>query len=136
MGRIHLYFIVLCYRGGMAEEKGERAAEQEQEPGNRPPWWTRFLEWTEFRKKTGWQWLELLSALAIPVVLALFTYCQAQQQDLIEAQRAESARMLEERRAQDEALQAYLDQMGHLLLEKNLPGSEEDSEEARRLGRV
>jgi uncharacterized protein YjbI with pentapeptide repeats len=99
------------------------------------------LGWTGFGDKTFWDWLQLLSALAIPVVLAAaglwFTAQQdlrqqnienerAQQAQKIENQRAEAERELAEQRAQDEALQAYLDQMSHLLLEKDLRGSKED----------
>jgi uncharacterized protein YjbI with pentapeptide repeats len=91
-----------------------------------------------------------LSALAIPVVLAAaglwFTAQQdarqqniedrrAQQAQKIEDQRAAAERELAEQRAQDEALQAYLSQMGSLLLDKNLRESEEDSE-VRTLARA
>jgi hypothetical protein len=40
---------------------------------------------------------------------------------------AEAERKLAQQRAQDEALQAFLDQMGQLLLEKDLRTSEEGS---------
>jgi uncharacterized protein YjbI with pentapeptide repeats len=88
--------------------------------------------------------------LAIPVVLAAaglwFTAQQdarqqniedrrAQQAQKIEDQRAAAERELAEQRAQDEALQAYLSQMGSLLLDKNLRESEEDSE-VRTLARA
>src|SRR3712207_6272475 len=52
-----------------------------------------------------------------------------------EERRAEAERELAEQRAQDEALQAYLDQMSSLLLEKDLRASEEDSE-VRTLARA
>src|ERR671910_653905 len=82
------------------------------------------LGWTGFSDKTFWDWLQLLSALAIPVVLAAagfwFTVQQDQRQQLIEKQRAESAQEIEEQRAQDEALQAYLDQMSTLLFKEDL----------------
>src|SRR3712207_7092959 len=52
----------------------------------------------------------------------------------IENQRAAVERDTVEQRAQDAALQAYLDQMGELMLEKDLRDSEEDSE-ARTLDR-
>src|ERR671910_2393867 len=82
------------------------------------------LGWTGFGDKTFWDWLQLLSALAIPVVLAAagfwFTAQQDQRQEAIEKQRAESAQEIEEQRAQDEALQAYLDQMSTLLFKEDL----------------
>src|SRR5215210_3261655 len=98
------------------------------------------LGWTGFSEKKLWDWLQLLSALAIPIVLAAagfwFTMQQDQRQHRIEAQRAqqeqdiedqraESERELEEQRAQDAALQAYLDQMSALMLDRNLLEAEE-----------
>ena len=79
--------------------------------------------WTGFADKTLWDWVQLLSSLAIPVVLAIAGFLFTTQQD-------ESAREIEEQRAQDEALQAYLDQMSTLMLDTNpdLRNSEGDSE--------
>jgi hypothetical protein len=57
--------------------------------------------------------------LAIPLVLALAGFWFTNQQD-------KSARAIEEQRAQDAALQAYLDQMGTLVLEKNLHNPDSD----------
>jgi uncharacterized protein YjbI with pentapeptide repeats len=87
-----------------------------------------WLHWTGFGGKTLWDWLQLLSALAIPVVLAGIGVWFTAQQD---------ARQLniEEQRAQDAALQAYLDQIGRLMLEKDLRNSEGDSE-ARTLAQA
>jgi uncharacterized protein YjbI with pentapeptide repeats len=123
----------------MAEGKGTPAPKQEKEPDKRPSWWKRLWEWTEFGKKSGWNWLELLSALAIPVVLAVAgLYFEAQldaRQRSIENQRAQAERELAKQRAQDEALQAYLDQMGSLLLEEDLRNSEKGSE-VRTLARA
>jgi len=84
-------------------------------------------------------WLQLLVVpLALVVISLLFAAQQdqrqqniedqrAQQAQKIENQRAEAERELAKQRAQDETLQAYLDQMSHLLLEKDLRGSKEDS---------
>ena len=108
--------------------------------------------WTlkEFSGKTVWDWLQLLSALAIPVVLAVaglylesqldarqrqFEKNRAQKAQEIENQRAEAERELAEQRGQDEALQAYLNQMSSLLLEKDLRDSDKDSE-VRTLARA
>jgi uncharacterized protein YjbI with pentapeptide repeats/NADH:ubiquinone oxidoreductase subunit 3 (subunit A) len=96
-------------------------------------------DWTGFRDKKLWDWLELLSALAIPIVLAAagfwFTTQQDKRQQKIEALRAKSEHRLERQRAQDTALQTYLDQMGPLILEKNLRKSADDSE-VRMLARA
>jgi hypothetical protein len=95
----------------MAEGKGTLTPKQETEPDKRPPWWKRLWGWTEFGKKSGW---DLLQLLIVPLALALigfwFTAQQDARQQAIEAQRAASERELAEQRAQDEALQAYLDQ--------------------------
>jgi uncharacterized protein YjbI with pentapeptide repeats len=126
----------------MVEEKGRQTADKKE---GRKPWTLR-----EFGGQTVWDWLHLLSALAIPVVLAAaglwFTAQQDQRQVAIENdragqvlkienQRAKAERELADQRAQDEALQAYLSQMSTLLLEKNLRTSEEDNE-VRTLARA
>src|SRR5215216_3995992 len=126
----------------MVEEKGRQTADKKE---GRKPWTLR-----EFGGKTLWDWLHLLSALAIPVVLAAaglwFTAQQDQRQQEIEGQRAKQAQKSEDQRAkaerklavqraQDEALQAYLDQMSGLLLERDLRASEKGSE-SRTLARA
>jgi uncharacterized protein YjbI with pentapeptide repeats len=81
-------------------------------------------------------WLQLLIVpLALVVISFLFTMQQDARQQQIENQRAEAERALAEQRAQDEALQAYLDQLSDLLLEKDLRNSEEGSE-VRTLARA
>src|SRR5215204_1423533 len=97
----------------MAEEKGGQAAGEKK--GGKP--WTL----REFGGKTAWDWLQLL---VVPLMLALITVLFTQQQDArqqeLENQRAEAERELAEQRAQDETLQAYLDQMSHLILDRQL----------------
>jgi uncharacterized protein YjbI with pentapeptide repeats len=118
---------------------GAPAEQEGKEPDNQPPWWKGLWGWTQFGEKKLWDWLQLLSALAIPVVLTVagFWYTSQQQrhQQHIENQRAAAEQDIEERRAQDAALQAYLDQMSALMLQNNLRDSEEDSE-ARRLAQA
>jgi uncharacterized protein YjbI with pentapeptide repeats len=81
-------------------------------------------------------WLQLLIVpFALVVISFLFTAQQDARQQQIAVQRAEAERELAEQRAQDEALQAYLDQMSTLLLEKDLRTSGEDSE-VRTLARA
>ena len=112
----------------MVEEKGRQTADKKE---GRKPWTLR-----EFGGKTLWDWLQLL---IVPVVLSLITVVFAWQQDIrqdqIETKRATAERELAKKRAQDEALQAYLDQMSNLLLERNLRESEKDSE-VRSLARA
>jgi uncharacterized protein YjbI with pentapeptide repeats len=92
----------------------------------RKPWTLR-----EYGGKPVWDWLHLIALAFIPIVLALVAFWFTAQQNArlqqIEDQRAENERELEEQRAQDAALQAYLDQMSTLLTEKDLRNSEEDS---------
>jgi uncharacterized protein YjbI with pentapeptide repeats len=128
--------------------KHRARVEQEKEPGNESAaekeprkrhWRSKLWEWTNFGEKTLWDWLQLLSALAIPIVPAVagfwFTAQQEAHQQVTEERRAEAERDLEEQRAQDTALQAYLDQMSALILEESLRDSEEGSE-ARTLARA
>jgi hypothetical protein len=100
--------------------------EKEAHKGKRKPWTLR-----EFGGQTVWDWLHLLSALAIPVVLAIvglwFTTQQDQRQQRTENQRAKAEQELAKDRARDEALQSYLDQMGTLLLDRNLRATDEES---------
>jgi uncharacterized protein YjbI with pentapeptide repeats len=82
-----------------------------------------------FRGKTVWNWLDLLIVpLALAVIGLAFSVQQDARQQRIENQRAEAERELAVQRAQDESLQAYLDQMSTLMLEKDLRNSEKDSE--------
>jgi uncharacterized protein YjbI with pentapeptide repeats len=60
---------------------------------------------------TLWDWLKLL---IIPAVLAVGGYLFTRSEN-------RATRMAAERRTQDEALQAYLDQMGQMLLDKDRP---------------
>ena len=88
-------------------------------------------------KKTLW---DLLQLLIVPLALAAIGFWFAAQQDFqqqqIEEARADSARKIEEQRAQDAVLQAYLDQMSQLMLEGGLGSSEGGNEEVRTLARA
>jgi uncharacterized protein YjbI with pentapeptide repeats len=121
------------------QEKEPRNGTAAQKEPRKRLWRSRLWEWTDFGEKTLWDWLQLLSALAIPVVLAIagfwFTAQQEERQRAIENQRAENEQRLEDQRSQDATLQAYLDQMSELMLEKDLRASEEDSE-VRTLARA
>jgi uncharacterized protein YjbI with pentapeptide repeats len=102
--------------------------------------------WTGFQGKTLWDLLELL---IVPLVLVtigfVFSIQQDARQTAIENQRAEQARKLADRQAEEErkiadrrteqaTLQTYLDQIGTLLLDRNLREADEDSD-VRRLAR-
>jgi hypothetical protein len=114
------------------EEKDTRKRTWQREPRKRPPWWKRLWARTGFGDKTLWDVLQLL---IVPLVLVGIGLLFEMQQAEREERRAEVERELAEQRAQDEALQAYLDQMSTLLLEKDLRASEEESE-VRTLARA
>src|SRR5204862_1889608 len=75
-----------------------------------------------------WDWLQLLAALAVPVVVgfgvAWFT-----------AKRAQSEREITLENQREAALQEYINKMSELLLEKNLRESRED-DEVRKIARL
>jgi hypothetical protein len=118
--------------------RGEERSVGQKKPEREQTEETKQSRWG-FRGKTVWDWLPIVGALLVPLVIALGTGWitrqlanlenqRAQQAQKVENQRAEAERELAEQRAQDEALQAYPDQMSGLLLEKDLRTSEEDSE--------
>src|SRR5918996_1090908 len=78
-----------------------------------------------FRGRTVRGWLPIVGALLVSVVIALGSWAITWQLEKIENQRAEAERELAEQRAQDEALQAYLDQMSQLILDRQLLGVEQ-----------
>lgn len=76
---------------------------------------------------TLWNWLDLL---IIPVVLAIGGYLFTRSEN-------RATRTVAEQRAQDEALQAYLEQMGQLLLDYDRPlRKSEEGDEVRTLARA
>jgi hypothetical protein len=80
--------------------------------------------WTGFQGKTVWDFLQLLIVPLMLVAIGLvFSLQQDARQQRVEDQRADAERELAEQRAQDEALQAYLNQMSQLMLERKLLGS-------------
>jgi uncharacterized protein YjbI with pentapeptide repeats len=76
-------------------------------------------------RKTLWDWLQLF---IVPLALAAIGLWFSAQQDTRQQQ-------LEEQRAQNAALQAYLDQMSQLMLQGGLRSSDKDSE-VRTLARA
>ena len=129
---------VVGYDGGRNEKDVERPVERKKPRRKAEPSSKRRIawpRWTGFRGMTVRDWLPIVGAFLIPVMIAIGTWGITWQQGKIEDQRAKAERELAEQRAQHEALQAYLDQMSTLLLEKDLRNSEEDSE-VRTLARA
>ena len=110
----------------------EEETQQRQKKTRRGRAWDR----TGFRGKTGWDWMELL---IVPLVLAVgafyFNYEQGRQQRDMEGTRAARQLAADQLRAQEERLQAYLEDMAKLLIDEGLLDSEED-DEARYLARA
>jgi uncharacterized protein YjbI with pentapeptide repeats len=97
--------------------KQETAQPPQEEPQHKTRW-RRLWEWTNFGEKGLWDWLQLL---IVPAVLAVGGLLFSQAQD-------ERQRVAEEQRSQAAALQAYIDEMGSLLLEEDLRSSNDDDE--------
>ena len=120
----------------MAEGKGTSAPKQKQEARKRS-WqrgprkrtlWSKIWDRTGLRGKTLWDWLELL---LVPFILGTFGLFWTTAQEDARQQR------IEDYRAQDAALQAYLEQMSAVLLRENSlrePGA--DNDEVRALARA
>src|SRR5215208_7114123 len=120
---------------GVQNVRDEEHPVERKEPNRKQGEETKQSRWG-FRGMTVRDWLQLLIVpLALVVIGFLFSVQQDARQQKIENQRAKAERELAVQRAQDEALQAYLDQMGGLLLERDLRASEEDSE-VRTLARA
>jgi Pentapeptide repeats (8 copies) len=93
-------------------------------PAKRGIAWPR---WTGFRGMSLRDWLQLLIVpFAVVAIGFVFTVQQDARLQKIENQRAEAERDLAEQRAQNEALQAYLNQMSELILERNLLQTEDE----------
>jgi uncharacterized protein YjbI with pentapeptide repeats len=79
-------------------------------------------KWTGLPKQTLWDWLQLL---IIPAVLAgvglWFNRQQQERQRADDWRQQERALDIADQRAQDDALQAYLDQMSHMLTNRERP---------------
>jgi uncharacterized protein YjbI with pentapeptide repeats len=76
--------------------------------------WVGVVDFKDTTYKTLWDWLQLLSALAIPVVLALGGYLFTRSEN-------RRAHEIADERRQDDMLQAYLNGMSQLLTDKEHP---------------
>ena len=76
--------------------------------------------WTGFSGKTLWDVLELSSRLAIPVLIAVFTYIVQKRDKEKTEEQAELEREIARNNLAEEAIQAYLDNMAKLLLDKQI----------------
>ena len=115
----------------MSEGKGTPTPNQEKEARQSKAWALR-----EFGGKAIWDWLQLLIVpLALAVLGLWFTVQQDARQQKIEDRRAQVEREIQDQRAEHATLQAYLDQMGTLLLDRVLRTSDENSD-VRRLARA
>jgi hypothetical protein len=143
-GSIHRGFIGGCLNCGRIVGEHRLAVAKEKEAHKRT--WkrgprertlqSRVWDRTGLKGKTLW---DLLQLLIVPLMLVAigfwFTTQQEARQQQLEDQRAELERAIEDQRAQQATLQAYLDQMGTLLLDRDLREAEEDSD-VRRVARA
>jgi hypothetical protein len=120
---------VVGYDGARSVRDEERSVGRKKQvrkaelPSKRRIRWPR---WTGFRGKTVWDFLQLLIVPLMLVAIGLvFSLQQDARQQRVEDQRADAERELVEQRAQDEALQAYLDQMSQLMLDRKLLEAEQ-----------
>jgi uncharacterized protein YjbI with pentapeptide repeats len=90
--------------------------------------WQKVAKWTGFFDKALWDWLQLLAALAIPVVIAAGTLWFSAQQNEVSARTAQDQQ-------QETAFQTYIDRMSDLLLRHNLHESK-DGDEVRNVARL
>jgi hypothetical protein len=116
--------LVVGYDGARNVMDEERSVGQ-KEPNRKQDEETKQSRWG-FRGKTVWDFLQLLIVPLMLVAIGLvFSLQQDARQQRVEGQRAAAERELAEQRAQDEALQAYLDQMSQLMLERKLLEAEQ-----------
>jgi uncharacterized protein YjbI with pentapeptide repeats/cell division protein FtsB len=118
---------VVGYDGArnVKDEKDEERSVWQRKPECEQKEETKQSRWG-FRGMTVRDWLQLLIVpLALVVIGLAFSVQQDARQQRVENQRAEAERELAEQRAQDEALQAYLDQMSQLMLERELLEAEQ-----------
>jgi nitrogen fixation-related uncharacterized protein len=103
------------------QQPRQEPQEEEQRPKSR---WGRLWRWTEFGKRSNWEWMQLL---IIPVVISVaglwFNWAQDARQREDTQARAHAQLEAEQERTQEEALQQYNNEMRSLLLEENLLGS-------------
>jgi hypothetical protein len=86
------------------------------------------LEWTGFGTRKLWDWQTLLLVpITVALIASLITLYQSTRQQEIETRRAQEARELEALRAERDAVQAYLEDMGTFVLEKDLRRAGEDT---------
>jgi uncharacterized protein YjbI with pentapeptide repeats len=98
-----------------AARKRMRRSGSLQRTQHRKAWTRRDLGGMTLRN-----WLPIVGALLVSLVIALGIWGITWQLEKLENQRAEAERELAEQRAQDEALQAYLDQVSQLILDRKL----------------
>ena len=80
-----------------------------------------FTETIKFQSgKTLWDWLELAGTLAVPILIAVLGYQFQQREKKRAEEQAELEREIAKKNSSEEAIQAYLDSMAKLLLDKEL----------------
>jgi arabinogalactan oligomer / maltooligosaccharide transport system substrate-binding protein len=89
----------------------------------------KWPKWTGFSSKTLWDWLNLMAALAIPIVVLSATLNFNIQQDKANQDNRQNDLKIADDQQQEATLKAYLDDMTTLLLDKKL-GSQAAADKA------
>jgi uncharacterized protein YjbI with pentapeptide repeats len=87
-------------------------------------WFGEFWQWTGFSERTLFDWLQIISSIAVPVILGILSYQLSAQQAKTAEESQRSALVTE-----------YYDQMQKLLIDEKLRGTAVDSE-VRSMGRA
>src|SRR5215208_499952 len=109
------------------QKSGQQSLNYSFDP--RRGWWLlqrtrrqRLWRWVGIREKKGWDWVQLLISISIPILIFLGGWWLNDAQKQREKWLNDAQKQREEhetaQRSQDAALQSYLDQMSQLLIEK------------------
>jgi putative effector of murein hydrolase LrgA (UPF0299 family) len=94
------------------------------------------LRWTGFRERKLWDWQDLLFVpITVALIASLITLYQSTRQQKVENHRAKEARELEALQSERDITQAYLEDMGTFMLERDLRTADEN-DDVRLLARA
>jgi uncharacterized protein YjbI with pentapeptide repeats len=110
-GKVASHGVSLCRRSHAGREGA----------GGEPRRRWRVPQWTGFRRKTLWDWLQLLIVPAILVgVTFVWSATQTRSDNKRQDRRIAADRVAAEEARRDATLQAYLEEMSRLMLDRNL----------------
>ena len=98
-------------------EKSQATQQLTVQPQRQKKTW---YAWTGFSGKTAWDWLQFLSAIAIPIVVLAATLVFTNQQDQANKAQHDSDQKIAQSQQEEDTLKTYLDDMTTLLLNDKL----------------